>query len=173
LDKAFDLRDYTPLRLQLEVRVANAFLHLLDGKNERTYGNTCFDVFIGRRWNKRAIGDLIRRDCVAARGARTDRRTIVSPSLDLMNVGSCLADGRTFDELRNEICVAREDGGWLVYVIHGVGVGTHPFFLERKHHEQLLDWLAQERDIWVEPFINVVKWVCARQQSDQRRQAPK
>jgi len=169
LDKAFDLRDYTPLRLQLEVRVANAFLHLLDGKNERTYGNTCFDIFIGRGSNKKAIGDLIRDDCVAARGARIDRQIIVTPSLDLMNIGCCVADRRTFEELRNEICAAREDGGWLVYVIHGVGIGTHPLFLERKHHEQLLDWLADETDIWVEPFINVVNWIRARQHIDARR----
>jgi sialate O-acetylesterase len=87
LDKAFDLRDYTPLRLQLELQVANAYLNLLDGRTARTYASTCFDSFIGRRWNKQAISDIIRNDFVAARGARTDRATAVSSSLDLMNVG--------------------------------------------------------------------------------------
>ncbi len=159
LDKAFDLRDYTPLRLQLELRVANAFLHLLDGRNERTYANTCFDIFIGRRWNKTAIGDLIRDDFVAARGARTDRLTVVSPSLDLMNVGSYLADGRTFHELRDEICAARDRGGWLNYVIHGIGPGTHSSFVEAEIHEELLSWLASQQQIWVRPFLDIANWV--------------
>jgi peptidoglycan-N-acetylglucosamine deacetylase len=164
LDKEFDLRDYTPLRLQLELRVANAFLHLLDGKNERTYANTCFDIFIGRRRNKTAIGDLIRDDFVAARGARTDRLAVVSSSLDLMNVGCCSADGRTFEDLRDQICTARDQGGWLIYVIHGVSAGTHTSFVESDIHEQLLDWLASQQQIWVRPFIDVANWVREWQQ---------
>jgi sialate O-acetylesterase len=159
LDKAFDLRDYTPLRLLLELRVANAFLHLLDGKNERTYANTCWDTSIGRRGNKRPICDLIRDDFVAARGARTDRLAVVSPSLDLMNVGSCLAEGRTFDDLRDEICNAREQGGWLIYVMHGIGPGTHNSFVEAEVHEQVLSWLAGQHQIWVKPFIEVANWI--------------
>jgi peptidoglycan/xylan/chitin deacetylase (PgdA/CDA1 family) len=155
LDKGFDLRNNTPRRLQLELRVANAFLHLLDGKAARTYGNTCSDLFIGRGWNKRSIGDLIRDDFVAARGAQTDRMAVVSRALDLMNVGHCVADGRKFHELRDEICAARDAGGWLVYVIHGIGAGTHDAFVEREIHEQLLGWLASQEELWVQPFVNV------------------
>ncbi len=159
LDRAFDLRDYTPLRLQLELRVANAFLHLLDGRNERTYANTCFDTFIGRGWNKQPIGDLIRNDFVAARGGRTDRSTVVSSSLDLMSLGSFLADGRTFHDLRDEICAARDQGGWLICVTHGIGPTTHSSFAEAEIHEQFLSWLAGQQQIWVRPIIEVASWI--------------
>jgi len=165
LNKAFDLRDYTPLRFQLEVRAANGFLHLLDGKTERTYAITCGDTRIGRCWNKKRVCDLIRNDFVAARGTRVGRTTVVSPSLDLMNVGSSgSADGRTFDDLRDEVCKAREQGGWLIYVIHGVGRGTHPSFVEKEVHEQLLSWLACQSQIWVRPFIDVANWIREWQQ---------
>ncbi|MGO9849198.1 MAG: hypothetical protein ACLPKT_22130 [Methylocella sp.] len=131
---------YTPHRLQLEVRVANAFLHLLDGKNERTYANTCWDMSIGRRWNKRPIRDVIQNYFVAARGPRTDRPVVVSPSLDLMAVGAYLADGRTFNELRDELCTAREQGAWLIYIIHRLGSTIHSTFIEtaaRQNRDQL------------------------------------
>jgi len=164
LDKAFDLRDYTPRRLQLELRVANAFLHLLDGKNERTFACTCFDTFIGRRWKRRHIRDLISDDFIAARGARSDHTTIVSPSLDLLNLGSYLADGRTFSDLRDEVCATQEQGGWLILVIHGIGPGTHSLFVETDVHEQLLSWLASQRQIWVKPLIEVANWVREWQQ---------
>jgi peptidoglycan/xylan/chitin deacetylase (PgdA/CDA1 family) len=164
LENAFDLRDYTPLRLRLELRVANAFLHLLDGKNERTFANTCFDMFIGRRWNKKLISDLIRNDFVAARGARTDQPAVVSSSLDLMNVGSFLADGRRFKELRDQICIAKDQGAWLIYTIHGIGPATHSTFVEAEIHEQLLSWLAGQPLIWVRPFIEVANWVGEWQQ---------
>ena len=159
LDKAFDLRDYTPRRLQLELRVANAFLQLLDGKSERSYANTCFDGSIGRLWKRKPICDLIRNDFVAARGERTDRLTVVSQGLDLMNIGSCEADGRTFDELRDEIRAAQEYGGWLSYVFHGVGSTTHNWFVEPEVHEKLLSWLAGQPQILVRPFIEIAKWV--------------
>jgi peptidoglycan-N-acetylglucosamine deacetylase len=91
--------------------------------------------------------------------------TVVSPSLDLMNMGSsCSADGRTFDDLRDEVCSTREQGGWLIYVIHGVGPGTHTSFVEAEVHEQILSWLAGQNQIWIRPLIDVANWIREWQQ---------
>lgn len=159
LDDAFDLRHYTPYRLKQELRVADGFLHLLDGKRERTYALTCFDLFIGQRWNKKRISDLIRDDFVAARGPRTEAPVTISPSLDRFNIGACLADGRTLEEICEMIGSTRDQGAWLVYVIHGIGAGTHPTFIEPNVHERLLGWLSGQPDIWVTPFIEAARWV--------------
>jgi hypothetical protein len=139
--------------------VANFFLHLLDGKRERTYGNTCSDTFIGHGSNKISIDDLLRQDFLAARGAFTNKMISVTRSLNLMNVGHCSADGRSFEELRDEIRAAREAGSWLVYVIHGVGAETKELYIERNIHERLLDHLAEEKKVWTQPFITVASWI--------------
>lgn len=159
LDPAFDLRDYSPLRLQLELRVANAYLHMLDGKNQRTYAATCFDTHIGRRWNKRPISDLIRGDFVAARGGRTDQPVLVSESLDLLNLGSTLADGLSLEQLQEKIRAVSHQGGWLICVMHRIGSETHGPFLEPEVHEKFLGWLENQHHVWVRPLIEVAKWV--------------
>ena len=172
LDKAFDLRDYTPLRLQLELQVATAFLQLLDGRRERSYAYTCCDLFIGRRWKRKPIADLIRNSFIAARGARLDRAVAVSPTLDLIRVGGYLADGRTFDEIREQIDRARNDGGWLVCVIHGIGSATHSSYIDAAVHERLLTWLAGQHGVWVRPFIEVATWIREWQQRKDAIEGP-
>jgi peptidoglycan/xylan/chitin deacetylase (PgdA/CDA1 family) len=160
LDDGFDLRDYTPYRFVQELRVANLFLHLLDGRRVRTYGATCCDLHVGRDGHKTSIETLLRAErFLGARGTQTDRVTTVTRHLDLMNVGHTRADGRSFDELRDEIRAAKRAGGWLVYHVHGVGAETKELYMERAQHERLLDYLAAERDVWVQPFITIVRWI--------------
>jgi sialate O-acetylesterase len=159
LKAAYDLQDYTPDRLRTELRLANAFLNLIDGRSERTFAYTCFDLYIGRLWNRRFIGDIVRSQFVAARGSKVERPVTVSDSLDLMRVGCQVADGRPFETLRDWACAAQNQGGWLVLVIHGVGRGAHGEFVEREAHEALVRWLAEQKQIWVRPFIEVAKWV--------------
>lgn len=159
LNGSFDLRDYTPFRLQQELRVANGFLQLLDGARERTYAYTCFDPFIGRRWNRKPISNLIRSDFVAARGERSETPTAISLSLDLFNIGACQADGRTLEEICGKIRSARDQSAWLTYVIHGIDAGTHPSFIEADVHAKLMAWLSGQPEIWVAPFIDVARRV--------------
>lgn len=159
MDDGFDLQDYTPYRFQQELRVANLFLHLLDGKQTRTYGATCCDTYIGRGRNKRSIEDLLREDFVAVRGRQTDKMITVSRDLNLMNLGHTGADFRSFATLRDEIAAAHKAGAWLVYHIHGIGPKTSELFIERHAHEHLLDYLSSQHDIWVTPFIKVASWI--------------
>lgn len=159
LDAGFDLRSYTPERFRLELRVANFVLYLLDGKQLRTYGNTCSETYIGDGKNRRSMDDLLRTDFVAARGAFTSQMVSVSKDLNLMNVGHATADFRSFDDLHDEIARARKSGAWLVYMIHGVGPETKELYIERDVHERLLDYLAGETDIWTQPFISVALYV--------------
>ena len=144
LDAGFDLRSYTPYRLQQELRIANTFLHLLDGKTVRSYGATCSDMRIGAGASERSIEDLLRDDFIAVRGRQTDQQIIVSPSLNLMNVGHCAADFCSFAHLQREISTCKSTNAWLVYHIHGVGKETKELFIERDVHERLLDYLAAD-----------------------------
>ncbi len=161
LDKAFDLRRYEPTRFQQELRVANAFLKLIDGLGERTYAYTCYDTHLGRWPNRTAISGLIRSDFVAARGRRTDRPVIVSRDLDMMNLDCFQADGVSPAALADAIDVTRDRGGWLILVFHGIGSGTHGLFVEPSTLDGLLDQLAAQADIWVAPVVEIARWVRA------------
>jgi endo-alpha-1,4-polygalactosaminidase (GH114 family) len=91
----------------------------------------------------------------------------VSGALNLMNVGHCIADFRSFEELKDELCAAQDAGAWVVYLIHGVGAESKELYIERDVHERLLDYLAAEQDIWTQPFITVASWI-RRWQEGQR-----
>jgi len=161
LDRAFDLRRYEPIRFQKEARVANAFLKLIDGLDERTYAYTCYDTHIGRWPNKTAIADLIRADFVAARGRRTDQPVAVSGDLDMMNLDCFQADGLSLAALTDAVHVTRKRGDWLILVVHGIGSGMHGLFVEPSTLNGLLDHLAAQNEIWVAPVAEIAKWVRA------------
>ncbi len=161
LDRAFDLRRYEPIRFQQEIRVANAFLKLIDGSGERTFAYTCYDTHLGRGARKTAIADLIRSDFVAARGRRTDRPVIVSAELDPMNLDCLQGDGLSTASLIDAINLTRDRGGWLILVFHGVGAGTHGLFVEPSTLDRVLDYIAARNEIWIAPVIEIAKWVRA------------
>jgi peptidoglycan-N-acetylglucosamine deacetylase len=161
LDKAFDLRRYEPIRFQQEVRVANAFLKLIDGLGERTYAYTCYDTHLGHWPNKTAISELIQADFVAARGRRTDQPVIISRDLDMMNLDCFQADGLPLAALTDAIHITRDRGDWLILVFHGIGSGTHGLFVEPSTLNRLLDHLATQNEIWVAPVVEIAKWVRA------------
>jgi sialate O-acetylesterase len=160
LDKGFDLRRYTAERLRRELYVANAYLHLLDGRSERTFAHTCCDKHIGPIWNRERIAHLVRGDFVAAREDIADRPVAISAGLDLMRIKCFIVDSHPLNTLRQLIERTQSRADWLCLAFHGVGPGTHPSqCTDPGVHEALIAWLAGQEDIWVKPFIDVAKWV--------------
>jgi peptidoglycan-N-acetylglucosamine deacetylase len=163
LEPYYDLSDYTLRRLRTELQIANLVLHLLDGKHERTFGNTCCDTTIGRGEQETPMDDILRELFVAARGPYNRRIAEVQNGINLMQVGHFGADKGHLDlaGIQKTIERAAAMGGWVVFMIHGVGEGTHStMYMETNTHEQLVSWLAANRaDIWTAPFIEVAKHV--------------
>jgi len=162
LDAGYDLSDYTPKRFEDEVRVTNFILKMLDGKEARTYGNTCCHHMIGGRNGPAVSMDeiLIKLGFVGARGPKFGISYPQAADFSLMQIGQVGGDGRTFDEIRKVLEEARETGGWANYLFHGVGKGSHSLFIEEGEHEKLLDWLAANREtIWTAPAVEVAAHV--------------
>jgi peptidoglycan/xylan/chitin deacetylase (PgdA/CDA1 family) len=157
LDDAYDLRDYTPHRWTDEMRAASEYLTLVDGKSERTFGNTCCNTSIGRDEGESSIEPLVERLFLAARGAHN--KTLVDPAAPNYNgLGHFGADHKTFDELRQNIDDAIDTGHWIIYMIHGVGAETHNHHILPDEHARLVDYLAESRDcIWTAPVIDIVR----------------
>ena len=158
LDPGYNLRDYSLRRWQDEVRVANWALRQIDGRTERTFGNTCGDRHIGQGESRTCLDGLMPPFFVAARGKGTGQ--MIDPHQpDFFNLGHAGADGKTFAELQAQLTQVREAGGWMIYTMHAVGTGSGNLFIEKEEHRRLVDWLAAGEDFWVAPVVEIARWL--------------
>lgn len=170
-----DLAGYSIERWQKEIEVANYTLSLIDGKRERTFGNTCCDNVVGQGSDQTSLDALIRNHFVAGRGNLTNR--VINPGhADLSNLGCFCGDGRTAQSIVSEISETVSLGGWYIIMIHGVGKGTHSWHIDSVEHEYLVSHLSDILDtVWIAPVLEVAKYVAgvqssrARQEGIQRR----
>lgn len=162
LAEDYDLANYSPQRFHDELELANKFIDLLDGGRPRTYGNNCTNLTIGRGDREQPMDPILEQLFVAARGTVT--REPVDPMRPVFTrLGHYSGDGKTFDQLRAEIEQARERGGWIIYMFHGVGQGTHSLFIDDKEHRKLVEWLDGERtSIWTAPVVDVARHLKTR-----------
>ena len=157
----YDLGLYSAKRFRDELALANHMLDLIDGGKPRTYGNNCTDLTIGRGAEEKPMDPILAELFVAARGNITNRP--VDPAQPVFTrLGHYSGDGKTFAQMRAEIEAARAKGGWIIYMFHGVGPGTHNLFVADEEHRQLLEWLAQERaSLWTAPVVEVAQYLKA------------
>ncbi len=156
LAPCFDLRKYTPTRLKKELEVANFILELLDGQKIRSYGNTCCDISIGENDEEMLMDSILEELVIAARGPFS--RQIIRPESDMnfYQLGHFGADGRQADEICQEIEEAIEVGGWIIYMFHGIGEGTHKLYMEPEEHAKVLEWIAaRQKELWCAPVVDV------------------
>ena len=165
LPDEYNLCDYTARRWLREMLVANFALQLIDGKTERTFGNTCCDNYIGRADDRLCLEQLVPQLFVAARGEFVSK-TIDPSRINFANLGHHSGDRKTFERLRDEIESAVREGKWIFYMFHGVGKGTHSLYIERAEHDKLVRYLGQNKHrIWTAPAVDVVKYI--KQYKDQ------
>lgn len=157
LSADYDLGAYSPKRFRDELALANKMIDLLDGGKPRSYGNNCTDLTIGRGAEETPMDPILAELFVAGRGNITS--TPVDPARPVFTrLGHYNGDSKTFAQMRAEIEAAREKGGWIIYMFHGVGPGTHNLFVADEEHRQLLEWLAQERaTLWTAPVAEVAQ----------------
>ena len=161
LDEAYDLKTYTPRRWTDEMRAADIVLNLVDGRTERSFGNTCCNTEIGDGETAHSLEPLIEELFVAGRGPLCDR-TVTADGLNLAALGHFSGDARSFEALREEIEAGLASGGWNIYMIHGVGEGTHGLFIDPEEHRKLVEYLGGQIDIWTAPLADVASHLRAR-----------
>ena len=137
----YDLRDYTPQRWHDEMRVADFALSLVDGESERSFGNTCCNTEIGQGDALESLDPIIEELFVAGRGSYCKEAVDLS-DINYNALGHCSGDARSAAELGEEIECAVAKGDWIIYMIHGVGEGTHGLFIDENEHQRLVE-------IWV------------------------
>ena len=152
-----DLDKVSVIQMQDQVKVANSFLHAIDGKTERTYTPPCIDLKAGGA----NYVDGLKSEFVAMKtgfGAVTpDMKT-----LDPYAVPVDFPAGITGEQLIAHVKEAAAKGTMANFTFHGVG-GDH-IVVSKEAHEQLVKYLADNKDIyWTDTFVNIMKYVKEQQ----------
>ncbi|MFT3739334.1 MAG: polysaccharide deacetylase family protein [Breznakibacter sp.] len=152
-----DLDNYTVGRMVSEIGVASTLLKGVDGRDRRSFAYTCGDKTV----RDTSFVPFVKDHFVGARGVVPRMETL--GHIDLFDVGAYGANGQSGKELIEWVKAARQDGRLLVFLFHGVG-GEHALNVSQGAHAELLEYLkANEDDIWVAPFAEVVVYAAQRQ----------
>jgi peptidoglycan/xylan/chitin deacetylase (PgdA/CDA1 family) len=152
-----DIDSTSAARLVAQIRLGNAMLHAIDGKDERTFTVPCGDV--------KAAGEdyvaLIRSDFVAIKAGPGG----VVPSMDALDpyaVGVTAPQDVTGAQLIALVEKAGQAGTMINFTFHGIG-GDY-ITVSKQAHEELVAYLAAHRDLyWTDTFIDIMKYVKAQQ----------
>lgn len=153
VDEAYDLAAYSPRRIADELRAANLLLHLIDGRERRSYGATCCHTTIaGDEDMLPHLAGLFTAVRAAGGGGVWTPGGGGVPVLPTTSGDGCSAEA-----IMAAVDVAIASGGWLVVMIHGVGPANHRLHITHDEHERLLDALAAHRDLHVAPVTAIAE----------------
>ncbi len=157
LPDQFNLEHYDAERWLDEIHTANQALELVDGRSERTFGNTCFDNYMGPEEDPVCLEPLIAQVFLAARGEATGRPVNLA-AVNYNNLGTIWADRRSFEDFTGELQEIADNGGWVIYTFHGVGETAHNHHIRVREHRRLLEFLRDNaKQYWTAPVIDVVR----------------
>jgi peptidoglycan/xylan/chitin deacetylase (PgdA/CDA1 family) len=154
-----DLDKVSVIQMQDQVKVANSFLQAIDGKSERTYTPPCIDLKAGGA----NYVDGLKSEFVAIKasygGVTPDMKT-----LDPYAVPVDFPSGVTGAQLIAIVKEAAAKGTMANFTFHGVG-GDH-IVTSKEAHEELVKYLADNKDIyWTDSFINIMTYVKEQQKT--------
>jgi peptidoglycan/xylan/chitin deacetylase (PgdA/CDA1 family) len=141
-----DLDSRSIEQMRSEVLAASTFLQALDGLQERTFTPPCDDLMVKDGNYLAAVSQYF----VAIKGQNNGMREGASPIYT--------PAGQSGQELIDYVKTNTKDGMLLNILFHGVG-GDH-LSVSAAAHEELLRFLADNRDIyWTDTYINIMRHV--------------
>jgi peptidoglycan/xylan/chitin deacetylase (PgdA/CDA1 family) len=153
----YDLNNYSIKRIDDEIRMTNVMLQSVDGKTERTFAYPCADTKAGGQSYIEAITD----DFLGARGVRDE--IVPYGKVDVYNTACFSMVNASGEQMIELVKKGMKENGLVIFLFHGVG-GEHNLNVDLKEHRKLIHFLKEnQKDIWVAPFIDVVKFLKASQ----------
>lgn len=139
--------------LRQHIVLANSMLHAIDGRVERTMTAPCGDLYAGGEY----YIDAVKSGFVAIKSLQGGVTPNMS-NLDPYLVGVVAPVGVSGDELIAIVKEAAAKGTMANLTFHGIG-GDY-LAVSAEAHGQLLQYLADHRDIyWVDTFLNIMNYV--------------
>lgn len=147
----YDMSKYSMAQIQIEIKMCNAYLKAIDGKNKRTFAFTCGHKKVAEGEFIESLAD----EFVAARSVRNEKHSFADQKL--MDIDCYSMVDKTGAELIALVKQAQAEGKLLVFLFHGVG-GEHALNVTKEAHSQLLHYLKEnEKDIYIDTMLNVAE----------------
>ncbi len=142
----YNIDNYQVEEIVHEANVANSYLHAIDGKIERTYTPPCGDTIVSGKDYIPVIRSLF----VSVKGFE-----LVEPGFATI-WGPTDSSGQTLiDRVK-----AESAKGTKLFNILFHGIGGDYLTVSCKAHEELLEFLAENRKIfWVDSYLNISKYM--------------
>jgi sialate O-acetylesterase len=149
----YDLSKYSLGRIQDEIRMCNAFLKSIDGRDKRTFAFTCGHKKVAEGEFIESLSD----DFVAARSVRHEMHTF--DQQQLLDIDCYSMVEQTGQQMIDLVKEAQKSGKLLVFLFHGVG-GEHALNVTNQAHSELLHYLKeQQNDIYIDTMLNVAEHI--------------
>ncbi len=163
----YDLNSYTVRRMVDEIKMTNAFLKAIDGKEKQTFAYPCGDYLV----KAESYVPSIRNEFVGARSASPDS---TPGTTDVFQIGAVIVDDSySALQLIDLVKKAIDSKSLLVLCFHGVG-GEHSINISLEKHNELLRFLKQnEKEIWVAPLVEIAEHITAEAQREKFSAPPR
>ena len=149
----YDLSKYSLSRIKDEVRMCNAFLKSIDGRDKRTFAFTCGHKKVMEGEFIPTMAD----EFVAARSVRHEMHSFDEQKL--LDIDCYSMVEQTGQQMIALVKEAQKSGKLLVFLFHGVG-GEHALNVSSQAHSELLHYLKeQQNDIYIDTMLNVAEHI--------------
>ena len=149
----YDLSKYSLGRIQDEIKMCNAFLKSIDGRDKRTFAFTCGHKKVAEGEFIQSLSD----DFVAARSVRHEMHSFDEQKL--LDIDCYSMVEQTGQQMIELVKQAQQSGKLLVFLFHGVG-GEHALNVSSQAHSELLHYLKeQQNDIYIDTMLNVAEHI--------------
>lgn len=154
----YDLDQYTVEQMLAEIQLSNSFLQALDGKKTHTFAYPCAHLTAGGMSYK----DSISHYATASRGVWDYSAILPAPlAVDLDNVPAWAPSGVEGKNLIAYVQKVIDNQTLSTFCFHGVG--AEHLQVSKEAHEELLQWLAANRDkVWVTTFKEATDFLASK-----------
>ena len=114
------LENYTIPMMEKQLDDANTEIQRLLGVKPVTFAYPCGQKFIGRGAGVQSYVPLVAKRFLAGRGFR-DEMSNVPAACDLAQVLGTDSDGLTFEQMRDLVVTASQQGRWIAFAGHEIG----------------------------------------------------
>jgi peptidoglycan/xylan/chitin deacetylase (PgdA/CDA1 family) len=114
------LEEYTLAKLEADLNTADRDIQRLLGLKATTFAYPCGSKFVGRGVNTQSYVPVIAKRFRAGRGFR-DEAANDPAYVDLAQTLGVDSDGMTFEQMKDAVLKAAQQGGWLVFAGHNIG----------------------------------------------------
>ena len=153
-----DLKLYDLARWEAEVDLANLILNRIEGRTDRSFGNTCHQNTLGPDETPVRLDEHMLSRFVAARGTKRDVDESIDPlNLNAANLGTLGGDGMSLDALKGLVDMAVTRGHWIILTFHRIAEEEGRLTVAESIHTSLLKHCADlGSDLWVAPVRDVI-----------------